>query len=337
MNAVRVLNDSRCPWQTYDIGEMPVAEYLEYTLAEAVPEGACLLISLAMPALTSETLRKATPPCRLGEGAWLLKVEDVPAEAEDAALLKVEGCAEISLDEEEGRLCTDAYAHMRLNRWINGRRIEALLRSGVLIPDPSGITVSADSTVEAGTLLRTGTVLRRGTRIGAGCDIGPYTVLEHCTVGESTLIKASVGTDAQVGNYVKVGPYCHLRPNTCLKDRVKLGDFVEVKNSTMGERSQASHLTYIGDSDVGSGVNFGCGTVTVNYDGFGKARCRVGDGVFIGCNTNLIAPVEVQEGAYIAAGSTITQDVPADSLAIARCRQTNKEGWAAQNREKKKK
>jgi len=316
---------------------MPVEAYICQRLEEAVPQGACLLISMAMPALQASTLRKAPVPCRLGEGAWLIEEAEVPAQAEDVAQMPVEGFDAWPLGEEEGRLCTDAYAHMRLNRFVNELRVEELLRLGVRIPDPTGVTVSADCTVEAGALLRAGTVLRRGTHIGAGCEIGPYTVLEHCTVGQETVIKASVGTDARVGNHVKIGPYCHLRPNTCLKDYVKLGDFVEVKNSTMGERSQASHLTYIGDSDVGSGVNFGCGTVTVNYDGFGKARCHVGDGVFIGCNTNLIAPVEVEEGAYIAAGSTITQDVPADSLAIARCRQTNKEGWAKENRAKKKK
>ena len=124
-----------------------------------------------------------------------------------------------------------------------------------------------------------------------------------------------------------MGPYAYVRPNCVIADKVKVGDFVEVKNSTVGEGTKIAHLTYVGDSDVGSGVNFGCGTVTVNYDSKKKHRTTIKDGAFIGCNTNLVAPVTVGEGAYTAAGSTITEDVPGDALAIARSRQTVKEKW----------
>ena len=129
-----------------------------------------------------------------------------------------------------------------------------------------------------------------------------------------------------------MGPFAYVRPNSTIGDHVKVGDFVEIKNSVIGNGTKISHLTYVGDSDCGERVNFGCGTVTTNYDGFRKYRCTIGDDSFIGCNTNLVAPVKVGEGSYIAAGSTITDDVPADALALARMKQTVKEGWAARRR-----
>ena len=131
-----------------------------------------------------------------------------------------------------------------------------------------------------------------------------------------------------MGKGTKVGPFAYLRPGCTIGENCKVGDFVEVKNSSLGDGSKASHLTYIGDSDVGRDVNIGCGVVFVNYDGTNKHRSNIGDGAFIGCNTNLVSPVSVEDGAYIAAGSTITEDVPKDSLAIARQRQRNIEGWA---------
>ena len=137
----------------------------------------------------------------------------------------------------------------------------------------------------------------------------------------------SVLLDAKVKSFTTVGPFAYLRPNSCIGEHCRIGDFVEIKNSNIDDGTKVSHLTYVGDSDVGKCVNFGCGTVTVNYDGKNKYRCKIGDEVFIGCNTNLVAPVEVESRAYTAAGSTITKKVPADSLAIARARQENKEGW----------
>ena len=135
-----------------------------------------------------------------------------------------------------------------------------------------------------------------------------------------------------MGDGTKIGPFAYIRPNCRVGRDVKVGDFVELKNSTVGDGTKISHLTYVGDTDAGSRINFGCGTVTVNYDGTAKFRTTIGDGAFIGCNTNLVAPVKIGEGAYTAAGSTITDDVPADSLAIARSSQTIKIQWAAKRR-----
>jgi bifunctional UDP-N-acetylglucosamine pyrophosphorylase/glucosamine-1-phosphate N-acetyltransferase len=173
-----------------------------------------------------------------------------------------------------------------------------------------------------------GSILRGNSTIGENCIIGPNTILENMSVGNGVTINASQCYQSIIHNDAKIGPFAHIRPNSVIGEHVKLGDFVEIKNSVLGDYTSVSHLTYVGDSDVGSHVNFGCGCVTVNYDGMKKARCTIGDHAFIGCNTNLVAPVRVGNNAYTAAGSTITKDVPDEALAVARSRQENKEGWA---------
>ena len=173
-----------------------------------------------------------------------------------------------------------------------------------------------------------GTILRGHTAIGSGCEIGPNAMVRDCIVGKDTTINASQVNESTIGSYTTVGPFTYVRPNCRIGDHCRVGDFVEVKNSVIGDGTKISHLTYVGDSDVGQRVNFGCGTVTTNYDGHKKHRCTIGDDVFLGCNTNLIAPVTVADRAYTAAGSTVTDDVPEGALAIARQRQTNIRGWA---------
>ena len=213
-------------------------------------------------------------------------------------------------------------------QWI----LKRLLRGGVRILDAESCYVDPRARVGAGTTLLPGTLLRGETVIGKGCVIGPNTMLTDCTVGDETEVNASQATQSRIGSHTSVGPFAYLRPGSAVGDHVKVGDFVEVKNSVIGDGTKISHLTYVGDSDVGERVNFGCGTVTTNYDGFKKYRCTIGDDVFLGCNTNLIAPVTVGRGSYTAAGSTITNDVPEDALAVARARQENRDGWAAKNR-----
>ena len=213
---------------------------------------------------------------------------------------------------------------------------QALLDSGVKMMDPDTVYVEESVTVGPGTLLLPGTILRGRTVVGANCEIGPNTMLVDCTVGDGVTINSSQCNESTIDSGAHVGPFAYIRPNCHVGADVKVGDFVELKNSTIGEGTKISHLTYVGDSDVGERVNFGCGTVTVNYDGFTKFRTTIGDDAFIGCNTNLVAPVKVGDGAYTAAGSTITDDVPGDSLAIARTRQTVKKQWAAKRRARRK-
>ena len=179
-----------------------------------------------------------------------------------------------------------------------------------------------------------GTVTRGRTVIGEDCVIGPNAWLEDAKIGAGSEINSSQVYASTVGKFTSVGPFAYIRPNCTIGDHIKLGDFVEVKNSVIGDGTKVSHLTYIGDSDVGRDCNFGCGTVTVNYDRVKKYRTTVGDGCFIGCNTNLVAPVTLGDGAYTAAGTTITDNVPPKALAIGRARQTNKRDWAARNKVK---
>lgn len=206
--------------------------------------------------------------------------------------------------------------------------IEKHMENGVEFLDISGVIVGPDVNIGPETVIYPGTILKGNTQIGEGCILGPNSLIENSVIGDETKINASQVYNSTIGANVSVGPFSHIRPNTTLKNKVKVGDFVEVKNSVVGEGTSIAHLTYIGDSDFGSYVNVGCGVVTVNYDGENKFRTTVGDFSFIGCNTNLIAPVTLGEGAYTAAGSTIDKDVPDKALAVARQKQVNYENWA---------
>lgn len=215
------------------------------------------------------------------------------------------------------------------NEIIRKRINEAHMMNGVTLIDPANTYIDAGVVIGADTVLLPGCVIEGQTVIGAGCVIGPQTHLVNVTVGDDVEIKHSVATDAVVEEGATVGPFAYLRPKAHIGRHAKIGDFVEIKNATIGEGSKVSHLTYIGDAEIGKDVNVGCGTVTVNYDGYQKHLTKVGDHSFIGCNTNLVAPVTVGDHAYVAAGSTINQDVPDGALAIAREKQVTKEGYAA--------
>lgn len=202
------------------------------------------------------------------------------------------------------------------------------IENGVVFFTSHGIIIDESVTIGKGTVIYPGTILLGNTKIGEDCTVGPNSMLKNTVLGNGVTFNSSQATDSVVDDGATIGPFSQLRPDSHICKKVKIGDFVEVKNSTVGEGTSIAHLTYIGDSDVGKHVNFGCGVVTVNYDGESKNRTKIGDYAFIGCNTNLIAPVTVGDGAYTAAGSTITQDVPDDALAIARARQVNKDDWA---------
>ena len=219
-----------------------------------------------------------------------------------------------------------------LEPMLRERIVKQHIKNGVRIPDPNAVYISPCATVAPGSVLLPGTILQGNTTIGRGCTIGPNAVVNDCTVGDGVIIKHAEVNESTIGDGSDVGPYAHIRPNCTLGKKCHVGAFVQLKNCVLGDGTKMSHLTYVGDADVGEGVNFGCGTITSNYDGFKKHRTTIGDNVFIGCNTNLIAPVTVGDGAYIAAGSTVTDEVPADALAIARERQKNLEGWAARKR-----
>ena len=203
--------------------------------------------------------------------------------------------------------------------------------NGVTIEDPDNTYIGKDVVIKPDTVILPGTVIEGKTEIGTDCIIGPNSRITNSIIKDCVTVQASVLLSAEVDNYTTIGPFAYLRPNSKIGEHVKIGDFVEIKNSTIDDGTKVSHLTYVGDSDVGKNVNFGCGTVTVNYDGKNKFRTTIGDNAFIGCNTNLIAPVTVKENAFTAAGSTITFDVPEGSLSIARAKQVNKPGWRRDN------
>ncbi|MDL2233023.1 bifunctional UDP-N-acetylglucosamine diphosphorylase/glucosamine-1-phosphate N-acetyltransferase GlmU [Ruminococcaceae bacterium OttesenSCG-928-L11] len=215
----------------------------------------------------------------------------------------------------------------QLNAIARERVLEKHLENGVDIPFADGIVIGVDVKIGPDTRILPGTILKGNTVIGAGCEIGPNSHITDGVVKDGSQIISSYIDSAVVEANVKIGPMSNIRPDSHIMDGVKIGDFVEIKNSTIGEKTSVAHLTYVGDSDVGKGCNFGCGVVTVNYDGTNKHRTVIGDHAFIGCNTNLVAPVRVGNHAYSAAGTTITEDVPDDALVIGRARQVVKEGW----------
>lgn len=221
-----------------------------------------------------------------------------------------------------------AHHFLRLQSFFRTRKNNLLMDENVYLLGTDGVFIHPDAKIGKGTIIHPGTIIKEGVVIGENCEIGPNTLIERCTVGDHTILNESQFYDSTIGNHVKIGPYCHIRPNSILENGVQLGDFVEIKNATIGEETHVSHLTYIGDSDFGKRINVGCGVVVVNYDGQNKHRTTVGDGAFIGCNTNLVSPVHLGDGAYTAAGSTITEDIPEMSLGIARARQENKLEWA---------
>lgn len=213
---------------------------------------------------------------------------------------------------------------------LEKERIERNLKymeSGVNFIDIRSAYIDEGVKIGKGTTIYPCVVIEGDTVIGENNLVGQNSKIRDSKIGDNNNIESSFVLESNIGNDNTVGPFAYLRPNNNIGNGCRVGDFVEVKNSTLADGAKASHLTYIGDSDVGSKVNLGCGVVFVNYDGKTKQRSVVGDGAFIGCNVNLVAPVNVGDGAYVAAGSTITEDVPAGALFVARDRGTTKEGW----------
>ena len=208
-----------------------------------------------------------------------------------------------------------------------------LMLAGVTIIDPDNTFICNDAVIGIDTVIYPGTVIEGKTVIGKNVYIGPNCKLINASVGDGSDVNISTIVDSSVGQGTHVGPYAYIRPGCNVGSGCKVGDFVELKKAQIGDGTKLSHLTYVGDAEVGCNVNFGCGTVVVNYDGKNKYKTVIKDNAFIGCNSNLVSPVTVNEGAYIAAGSTITDEVPKNTLAIARARQVIKENW--QDRRKK--
>ncbi|MEH7084898.1 bifunctional UDP-N-acetylglucosamine diphosphorylase/glucosamine-1-phosphate N-acetyltransferase GlmU [Neobacillus drentensis] len=228
---------------------------------------------------------------------------------------------------EETLGVNDRVALAEAERIMRARTNAAHMRNGVTIIDPANTYIETDVEIGQDTVIYPGTMIKGKTVIGSECHIGPNSEIDSCEIGAETVVRQSVAHNSSIGAHVNIGPFAHIRPESTIKDEVKIGNFVEIKKAVFGKGSKASHLSYIGDAEVGSDVNIGCGSITVNYDGKNKFLTKIEDGVFIGCNSNLVAPVTIGKGAYVAAGSTITKDVPGDALSIARAQQVNKENY----------
>ena len=271
--------------------------------------------------LLFDTLGRANSDNAQGE----LYLTDIVEIALEAGCQVETHCAE---DWEESIGVNDRADLANAERILRRRIADHWMRAGVTLIDAEHTYIDVDVEIGPDSILEPGCRLRGSTRIGASCRIDPHVVIDGSTVGDGVWLKPhSWLEDCKIGDGCIIGPSAHIRPNSELARDVRIGNFVEVKNSTLGAGTKADHLSYIGDADLGLGVTFACGAITVNYDGVKKSRTRIGDGTFVGCNSNLIAPVTLAPGSYVAAGSTITKEVPADALAVGRARQRNIEGW----------
>ncbi len=281
-----------------------------------------------------------------GIGIWRVDglrqlLADLPLHGEEQYLTEA-----VSVLTHQGRRVTPlvwdaADQVMGINTRRDLARAEAILRErtlnrlydqGVTIVDPGTTYVDADVEVGQDTVIYPMTFLKGNTKIGRECHIGPMATVVNSRIGDGVVVEQSVVEQSVISSTARVGPFSHLRAGTFLDRDVKIGNFVELKNTRVGIGSKAGHHSYLGDATIGGRVNIGAGTVIVNFDGSAKHPTFIGDEAFIGCNSNLVAPLEIGPGAYVAAGSTLTQNVPAEALAIARGRQENKPGWTKTRR-----
>ena len=237
--------------------------------------------------------------------------------------------AYVTDDFEETLGVNDRVALSQAETLMRTRINEKHMRNGVTIIHPETTHISADAVIGRDTVIQPGSMIEGATVIGEDCIIGPNTQIIDSRVGDRTTIHSSVVRESAIAEDTAIGPFAHIRPLSDIGSHVKIGNFVEVKKSKLDHGSKVSHLSYIGDAEIGSNVNIGCGSITVNYDGKNKFKTIIEDDVFVGCNTNLVAPVKVGKGSFIAAGSTITKEVPEDALAIARARQENKPNYVS--------
>lgn len=281
--------------------------------------------------------------CFRGQGLWkrLREVRSDNAQRE-YYLTDVVGLAASHGERVVGVPVADATEVLGVNSRVDLAEVAKALRdrvlrkwmlAGVTVVDPASTYVDVDVQLGSDTVLEPQTHLLGKTVIGEECQIGPMTVIRDCRVGNGCVVVASHAENCTIGNAVRIGPYARLRPGCTVGDQTKIGNFVELKNAVIGEGVAASHLSYLGDASVGAYTNIGAGTITCNYDGFAKHRTVIGERAFIGTDNALVAPVSIGNGAMTAAGSTITEDVPDDALAIARAKQVNRDGWAARWRE----
>ena len=238
----------------------------------------------------------------------------------------------VGADQEECMGVNDRLQLAQAERYVQETVKKKHMQNGVTMIDPAQVYIEEAVEIGQDTVLYPGVILKGNSKIGSRCVLMGSTRIQDSEIGDDTEVQNSVIVESTVGCETTVGPFAYLRPNSHVGSHCKVGDFVEVKNATVGDGTKLPHLAYIGDADIGGGCNIACGTIFVNYDGKIKHRTTVEDHCFIGCNVNLVAPVTVREGAYVAAGTTVTSEIPAGSMAIGRARAEVKEHWAEERR-----
>lgn len=244
-------------------------------------------------------------------------------------ILKSEGCKVGAFDVPVQEItAVNSKVELADAELIMRQRINKMhMENGVTIIDPGNTYIDSEVIIGKDTIIYPGNMLEGKTTIKEDCVLYQNNRISDSIIQKGVSVQSSVVIQSQIGEETTVGPFAYIRPESIIGKHARIGDFVEIKKSTIGDNTKVSHLTYIGDAEVGSGCNFGCGTVVVNYDGKSKYKTIIGNNAFIGCNTNLVSPVKVNDNAYIAAGSTITKEVPENALSIARARQVNIENW----------
>ena len=295
------------------------------------------LMLLAPAAISADTLKRLvsqTEPACLVAGRLPLAVFGQADELQKADFSNLPGAlAQVQAGPGEGMAVENAESAYVVQEQLRRRINMEWMQKGVMLVDPNTTHISPKAKLAAGCTVLPGCLIYGSTTVGEGSVIGPNALLKNAKIGAGVTVNASQITDSTVGDNTTVGPFAYIRPGCVIGEKARIGDFVELKNSTIGDGTKVSHLTYIGDSDFGKGINVGCGVVTVNYDGKKKYRTTVEDHAFVGCNVNLVSPVKVGKGAYLAAGSTITEEVPEDALVVARSRAVVKPLWAKKRRE----
>ena len=305
------------------------------TVLDAMQSGLVYLIGSAMPLVEKKDLEMLAQDadCFAADALGCVRAQALRGAMEGSeciadAVEKVREHAKRAWIEKDRMTAVEDRVKLAAAEKLMRARInEKLMLSGVTLIDPENTYIEDTVVIGQDTVVYPGCTLQGNTVIGRDCVIYPHCRMSNAVVGDGTTVEASVLLDCAVGSFTTVGPNAYLRPKTIIGDHCRIGDFVEVKNSAIGNGTKVSHLTYVGDADLGENINLGCGVVFSNYDGKKKYRSVIGDNAFIGCNVNIVSPVNVGDDAYIAAGSTITGDVPGGSLAIARERQINKAGW----------
>ena len=315
-----------------EAGEITTADFWK-----KAGDGPVLLFLAPAAGIGADTVKRLvsqTEPACLVAGRMPLAVFGQADALQKSDLSQLPGdLAQVQAGPGEGMAVNTAESAYVVQEQLRRRINMEWMQKGVMLVDPNTTHISPKARLESGCTVLPGCLIYGDSTVAAGAVIGPNTWLKSAQIGENVTVNASQVIESTVGKNTTVGPFAYIRPGCTIGEKARIGDFVELKNSNIGDGTKVSHLTYIGDSDFGKGINVGCGVVTVNYDGKKKYRTTVEDHAFIGCNVNLVSPVKVGKGAYLAAGGTITEEVPEDALVVARARATVKPLWAKKRRD----